>query len=48
MSTTYIAQLALPDTNDTTIVNNVRVGNEVVRFRFQWAIVSEEQYNIIQ
>lgn len=48
MSTTYIAQLALPDTNDTTIVNNIRVGNEVVRFRFQWAIVSEEQYNIIQ
>ena len=48
MSTTYIAQLALPDTNDTTIINNIRVGNEVVRFRFQWAIVSEEQYNIIQ
>ena len=48
MSTLYTAQLTLPDINDTTVVNNIRVGSEVIRFRFQWAIVSEEQYNIIQ
>lgn len=48
MSTTYIAQLSQSDVNDTTVINNIRVGNEVIRFRFQWAIVSEEQYNIVQ
>ena len=47
MSVLYTAALSLPDNNTTTIVNNIHVGNEVVSFRFQWAVASEEQYNII-
>lgn len=47
MSTLYTLQLELPETNATNVVTNVRVGNEEVRFQFQWAIASEEQLNII-
>lgn len=47
MSVIYNLALSLPDENDTTIVNNVKVGNKSILFKFQWAIASEEQYNII-
>lgn len=47
MSVIYNLALSLPDAEDTTIVNNIRVGNKSVLFKFQWAIASEEQYNII-
>lgn len=47
MSVLYTLPLALPDEDTTSVVNNVQVGKEVVRFRFQWAVASEEQYNLI-
>lgn len=47
MSALYTLQLSLPDENSTTVVNNVQVGRNNVRFRFQWAVASEEQYNLI-
>lgn len=45
--TTYTVQLSLPDENSTAVVNNIQVGRETVRFRFQWAVASEEQYNLV-
>lgn len=47
MSTLYTLPLSLPDLETTTVVNNVRVGSEMVQFRFQWAVASDEQYNLI-
>lgn len=47
MSVLYTIQLALPDEDVTTVVNNIQVGNEMVHFHFQWAVASEEQYNLI-
>lgn len=47
MSAVYTVQLSLPNTDDTVLVNNIQVGNEDIRFRFQWAVASEEQYNLI-
>ena len=47
MSTLYTLPLSLPDFETTTVINNVRVGSEMVRFRFQWAVASDEQYNLI-
>lgn len=43
----YRLPLALPEDESTVVINNVQVGNETVYFRFQWAIASEEQYNLI-
>lgn len=47
MSTLYTLPLSLPDLETTTVINNVRVGSEMVQFRFQWAVASDEQYNLI-
>lgn len=47
MSVLYTIPLSLPDDNSTTIVNNIRVGRDTIRFQFQWAVASEEQYNLI-
>lgn len=47
MSALYTLQLALPEDEATTVINTVQVGNETIDFRFQWAVASEEQYNII-
>lgn len=47
MGVIYNLALTLPDANDTTVINNIRVGNKSVLFKFQWAVASEEQYNII-
>lgn len=47
MSTLYTLPLSLPDFETTTVINNVRVGSEMVQFRFQWAVASDEQYNLI-
>ena len=47
MSTLYTLPLSLPDLETTTIINNVRVGSEMVQFRFQWAVASDEQYSLI-
>lgn len=48
MSVVYSLPLSLPEDGSTTVINNIQVGNEVVYFRFQWAIASEEQYNIVR
>lgn len=45
--TLYTLQLALPEDEATTVVNNIQVGKDMVSFRFQWAVASEEQYNIV-
>ena len=47
MSALYSIQLALPDDDSTTVVNNIQIGRNSVRFRFQWAVASEEQYDIV-
>lgn len=47
MSTVYTLQLALPEDNATTVINNIQIGNDTVYFRFQWAVASEEQYNLV-
>lgn len=47
MSTVYTVQLSKQSDDDTTIVNSIDVGDKTILFRFQWAIVSEEQYNIV-
>lgn len=47
MSALYTLQLALPEDEATTVINTIQVGNETIDFRFQWAVASEEQYNII-
>ena len=47
MSTVYTLQLALPEDGSTTVINNIQVGNKSVYFRFQWAVASEEQYNLV-
>ena len=47
MSALYTLQLALPEDEATTVINTIQVGNETIDFRFQWAVDSEEQYNII-
>lgn len=47
MSVLYTIPLSLPDNDTTTIVNNIQVGTGTIRFRFQWAVASEEQYNIV-
>lgn len=45
--TLYKLQLALPEDEATTVINNIQVGKDIVNFRFQWAVASEEQYNLI-
>lgn len=47
MSVLYSLQLALPEDEATTVINTIQVGNESIDFRFQWAVASEEQYNLI-
>lgn len=47
MSSLYTLQLSVPEEGATTILNTVQVGNETIDFRFQWAVASEEQYNLI-
>lgn len=47
MSSIYTFPLSYPEPGATTIYKNIQVGSNIVQFRFQWAIASEEQYNII-
>lgn len=47
MSVLYTLPLALPEDNATAVINNIQVGNETIYFRFQWAVASEEQYNLV-
>lgn len=47
MGTVYTLPLKLPEEGATTIFKNITVGEKNIQFRFQWAIASEEQYNII-
>lgn len=47
MSSLYTLQLSSPEEGATTINNTVQIGNETIDFKFQWAVASEEQYNII-
>lgn len=48
MGTLYTLPLTLPEEGATTIYKNITVGNRNIQFRFQWAIASAEQYEIIQ
>ena len=48
MGTIYALPLKLPEEGATTIYKNITVGEKTVQFRFQWAIASEEQYDIVQ
>ena len=48
MGTLYTLPLKLPEEGATTIFKNITVGERNIQFRFQWAIASEEQYDIIQ
>ena len=45
--TAYRLQLSLPEDEATTVINNIQVGKDIISFRFQWAVASEEQYNIV-
>lgn len=45
--TTYRLQLSLPEDESTTVINNIQVGKYNINFRFQWAVASEEQYNLV-
>lgn len=47
MSTRYKLSLELPDEDATTVFINASVNGVILPFRFQWAVVSEEQYNLI-
>lgn len=47
MGTLYTLPLKLPEIGATTIFKDVTVGDKNIQFRFQWAIASEEQYNIV-
>jgi len=47
MGSVYTLPLKLPEENATTVYKNVMVGSKNLQFRFQWAIASEEQYNIV-
>lgn len=48
MGTLYALALTKPEDASDVIVKNISVGNKEIRFRFQWSIASEEQYNIIK
>jgi hypothetical protein len=47
MGTVYTLPLKLPEADATTIFKNITVGDRNIQFRFQWAVASEEQYNIV-
>ena len=47
MSSIYTLPLSYPEPGATTIYKNISVGSNIIQFRFQWAVASEEQYNII-
>lgn len=49
MKTLYELPLKKPsgEPNATTIYKNITVGSLSLPFRFQWAVASEEQYNIL-
>ena len=47
MSVLYTLPLSLPEDEATTVINNIQVGKDIVYFKFQWAIASEEQLNLI-
>ena len=47
MSSLYTVKLSKQSSDDTTVLCNIDVAGRTLNFRFQWAIVSEEQYNII-
>ena len=48
MGSVYTLPLKLPEADATTIFKNITVGDKTIQFRFQWAIASEEQYEIVQ
>lgn len=48
MGIIYNLPLKYPEEGATTIYKNITVGSRNIQFRFQWAVASEEQYNIIQ
>ena len=47
MSTRYTLPITIPEEGDTTIYKNITVGQYVFYFKFQWAVASKEQLDII-
>lgn len=47
MALIYTYNLTQPDEDQTRIVQNISVGSRTLQFTFQWASVSQEQYDII-
>ena len=47
MSTRYILPLTVPEEGATTVYKNITVGSYVFYFKFQWAVASKEQLDII-
>lgn len=46
MASTYYFKLDNPS-NEPSLTQDIQVGNRTIRFQFQWAVVSEEQFNLI-
>lgn len=47
MALVYTYNLTQPEEDQTRIVQNISVGSRILQFTFQWATVSQEQYDII-
>lgn len=48
MSTnTYYYKISDIDEGTTSVTQNIQVGTKTIKFVFQWAIASEEQFNLI-
>lgn len=47
MALVYTYNLTQPDEDQTRIVQNISVGSRTLQFTFQWASVSQEQYDIV-
>lgn len=46
MGTLYTLQLEKQE-GETTVLNDITIGDRSIQFRFQWAVASEEQYQIL-
>ena len=47
MSTRYILPITVSEEGATTVYKNVTVGPYIFYFKFQWAVASDEQLNLI-
>lgn len=47
MALLYTCNLTQPEEGQTRVVQNISVGSRTLQFTFQWASVSQEQYDIV-